>query len=299
MNSPENETMQKSILSVVIPVGKMKGKLQNFFMTIESDFEKEVQFIVVIDDKRDGTAEEIRDFLAKNHSAERFKIIQNCFNGPGPARNAGLLAVTSPWVMFCDSDDILRTDLVCDVLKNVHNTSQFVVGAYFKKSKTSQNLYTSNTLTDVALDPGIWRIAFRREIAQRGVFPNLKLGEDQVFLVQTQLFQSKPVFSKFEFYSYFLGDPSQLSSRTENRNHILESIRRILVYGNLISRFSRENYYLGIIIIRLIITYLKMDFRGVRNLLIPNRIPNPIMTVGVIVGSFLIIRSKIRYRGVK
>ena len=70
--------------------------------------------IVVIDDGSDIPVQ-IDDVTLIRHETPL---------GPGPARNAGLAAVTLPHVLFCDSDDLLLPDLAA-LLADLADTGAF------------------------------------------------------------------------------------------------------------------------------------------------------------------------------
>lgn len=294
MNSADDDSNTEGLLSVIIPIGAMKGKLGNFYQTMLSTDNGRVEFIVVIDDKKDGTAEEVRNFFTSTRQSVSVLILQQAFNGPGPARNAGLQEAKNPWVIFCDSDDILWVDNVCEELSEIQPQDDFVIGNFSVKSNSYEKISRSANLMEVALNPGIWRIAIRRSKALMSAFPNLLLAEDQVYLVRSGLFNSKPRFSKRTFYTYHVNVNGQLSSRTLNRDHLSDAIHQIDKYSKSIGFFSKENYYLGIVLARLTTTYIKISHKRRKHF--PNEIyrMNLPMAVGFLVGIFLIIGSASR-----
>lgn len=281
-------------LSVIIPIGAMRGKLDNFIKTIVSTTSKAVEFIVVIDDKKDGTAEEVREFLASKKNEFEFLILQQEFNGPGPARNAGLKVARNPWIIFCDSDDVLWVDRVCEELHGVKSSDEFIIGNYSVKSNNHTHYSHSSNLASVALNPGIWRIAIRRSKASQTRFPHLLLAEDQIFLIYCGLFKSKPIFSKHIFYIYHLGIVGQLSSKSKNGEHLVNALEEISKYSKTLKVFSRENIYLGIISARLTTTYLRMSPRQIKKLLKSFHFVNICRLLGFAIGLFLIIASSAR-----
>ncbi len=294
MELGEQDSNLTGLLSVIIPIGAMKGKLENFYKTIESTKNVRVEFIVVIDDKNDGTAEEIRNYLTSRRQSASTIILQQAYNGPGPARNAGLREAKNPWIIFCDSDDILWVDQVCEELGKIQAQENFVIGNFSVKSRSHEQVMQSSNLMEVALNPGIWRIAIRRSKAIKLEFPSLLLAEDQVYLVKSGLFKSKPTFSCRTFYTYHVSVKGQLSSRTSNSNHLIDAILEIENYSKTNGAFSKENYYLGIILARLTTTYLKMNPKHRKNL--PRGIyrMNFSKVLGFVMGIFLIMSTAFR-----
>jgi hypothetical protein len=49
----------------------------------------------------------------------------------------------------------------------------------------------------IAMDPGFWRMIFRREIIGSVRFTSYKMGEDQLFLLALDFFNRKLFFSSF------------------------------------------------------------------------------------------------------
>lgn len=294
MNSGEQDSNLMGLLSVIIPVGAMKGKLGNFLKTIDSTESACVEFIVVIDDKKDGTAEELRNFLTVRKQSASIVILQQAFNGPGPARNAGLQKAKNPWIIFCDSDDILWVDQVCEELREIQPEDDFMIGNFCVKSNNYEQNIQRLSLTEVALNPGLWRIAIRRSKALMSEFPSLLLAEDQVYLVRSRLFDSKPHFSQRTFYTYHVNVDGQLSSTVLNRNHLIDAILQIENYSKSIGTFSKENYYLGIILARLTVTYIKMSLKSRKDIPYKTYCMNFPKAVGFLSGLFLVLSSASR-----
>jgi len=92
-------------ISLVIPTYN-RGPL--IAETIDSALGQQHPFaeIIVVDDgSTDNTAEVLAGF------GDRIRIIRLANGGVQRARNTGVQAAASPWVMFCDSDDLMLPDL--------------------------------------------------------------------------------------------------------------------------------------------------------------------------------------------
>jgi hypothetical protein len=79
---------------------------------------------------------------------------------------------------------------------------------WFKKARDFNLPYFFKTVRN----PGIWRWAFQRPIIDGVFFPNLLMGEDQVFLANLNIDWLKVYRGKENVYDYIQGNPSQLTA---------------------------------------------------------------------------------------
>jgi hypothetical protein len=70
----------------------------------------------------------------------------------------------------------------------------------------------SQTLDQIAKNPGIWRIIFPSEIAKDVDFPNYKMAEDQIFLAMVGLKNPTINYIDQVVYRYFKNVPNQLTT---------------------------------------------------------------------------------------
>lgn len=97
------------LISVVVPVRNRANIVLRTLDSIACQTFRPLHLIIVDNNSTDSTLETITDWARKNRN-EQFGIeILQC-NKPGApqARNYGLATVTTPWVMFFDSDDEMR-----------------------------------------------------------------------------------------------------------------------------------------------------------------------------------------------
>jgi hypothetical protein len=75
----------------------------------------------------------------------------------------------------------------------------------------------------VGKDPGIWRFVFKRELVAHLSFPDLRMGEDQVFLQRVFLQNPYVCVSQQIFYKYHTNVPNQLTSEKKNLTSLIEA----------------------------------------------------------------------------
>ena len=230
--------MSNCELSIVIPVSRMAGKLENLKKTISASSSGPIQVILVHDVQDDSTAHELEN-LVDLVTKERIFLVNGNFGNPGSARNAGLDLCTSDYVAFWDSDDLPNVAESLKMLtKMIEMNAEVAIGgiATIKfGQKDSYSDFPINTIQDekslfrLAEMPAFTRMIFRREIAQSASFPDISIGEDLAFLGRTSFLNRKIMFYNHCVYLYILDFPGQLTSN----NSILKEVSKAWRYLDL------------------------------------------------------------------
>jgi glycosyltransferase involved in cell wall biosynthesis len=182
-------TKQEAI-SIIVPMRNLLGDLEPMESWL-ADAKMSNFRIIVLDDGSSDKALRKLEAIKNSLDFENLQIISDNFGGPGPARNAGLKLVKSGWVIFWDSDDYPN---VLETLQMVRNTEEkgldVAIGNWTTKisSQHKKHLSGSTQFTDTKplsaiLNPGLWRWAFKREYIGNTEFPDIRMGEDQLFLL--------------------------------------------------------------------------------------------------------------------
>jgi glycosyltransferase involved in cell wall biosynthesis len=196
----------------------MEGRLSNlqsWVLQCDSRF----QLVFVCDSSTDETITELRAIqaLAKNTKIE---ILEGNFGSPGSARNAGLDQAKNEWVTFWDSDDIgLPLSLIQEISRVDSGVVDGVVFGYqvnsgSEISKPWENwpLNENSCVNLISLNPGIWRFCFKKSSINELKFPNISMGEDQLFI--SDYMDSSPIlsYSNTVVYFYHIDVPNQLTA---------------------------------------------------------------------------------------
>ena len=202
------------LLSVVVPISDMAERLDRMKQWI-----REIDFnyceVVLVHDVRDNKTTEELDAFQQEIKHQNLKLISGKWGNPGGPRNNGISVSTGDWIAFWDSDDTPCIENVVIALKS-KNPVDVHVGA-FETIDSSSGLVTatmnSQTVEDLYINPGIWRFVFKKSILEQLRFPELSMGEDQVFLMRLKLKGSQIAFHREVFYKYFTGNSGQLTSQ--------------------------------------------------------------------------------------
>ena len=208
------------LLTVVVPVYRMAGRLTNFRRWIGEIDENLVQVLLIHDGPNKETSNELREILSDSEKY-RIEIIEVSVGSPGLARNEGLYRAKGRWVIFWDSDDLPIVKNVMEILDEVDGSVEIICGCFETinaiNGTTSVIEYHENDSLDVKLSkismqPGIWRFIFRIDVLKGMEFEGMKLAEDQIFLLDSKLLNRKVLFTNKVFYKYFIGDFLQITN---------------------------------------------------------------------------------------
>ena len=211
------------LLSIVVPVRNMAGKLQHLKSWISDAIELNVEVIIVEDTDDPFTTIELEN-LVLNFESDKIKKISGKYGSPGGARNAGKILANGKWITFWDSDDLGIPKVVTSgLLDNKKKESAQVFIFSFRThdwgvdSQVTENLVNPDlhSFDQIAKNPGIWRIVFSTEFLKDLEFPDYKMAEDQVFLARVGLRKPEISYVSQVGYLYYINVPNQLTSSRE------------------------------------------------------------------------------------
>ena len=180
--------------------------------------DSDVEVIFVVDNCQDKTMINLKNIKIENRY-EFIKLHEGIFGGPGGARNEGIRSSEGKWITFWDSDDLPDVKNFMNMLRNAEKRNKAIaLGSWIACSVNSNDASKFNTgkihnpgFVDTILNPGIWRWAFQKKEISNCWFPEIFMGEDQVFLANLNIKWHK-VFKYSEVvYSYLKGYSGQLT----------------------------------------------------------------------------------------
>lgn len=247
------------LLTVVTPVARMADRLQNLRSWITNLGDMPLEVILVHDRQDLRTGYELAS-IARTVNDSRVVIIEGEFGGPGLARNVGLEAAHGEWVCFWDSDDVPEVE---EFFSMVHkaNALEFecVVGGFTAEHDVTHankvHLLSSNYLNEIALNPGIWRFAFRRTAIDNLRFSKLLMAEDQIFLANLGIPDRKIQIHSKSVYKYFIGESFHLTRRKEALADLPKAIDLILKI--LQEPFTKNTDFVTMLLSRQVLTAIK------------------------------------------
>lgn len=222
-----------SELTVIIPVRRMSGRLNDLFEAIASALQVDISVIVVHDWADELTEMELRDFELKVRN-KNFVLISEKFNSPGKARNAGVKKTRTEWLAFWDADDLPSVTNLISMFELVNSSdSDIGIGTFstMKFGRSIPSIEKQNpvmNLSEVASTPGIWRMIFRTRLAAESPFQDFLLAEDQAFMSDIKIATRKILFSDLVVYTYVSRNPESLTGLNRRVEDLVRSTKYIL-----------------------------------------------------------------------
>ncbi|ASY24520.1 glycosyltransferase [Candidatus Planktophila lacus] len=221
-------------LSIVVPIGKMAGRLENLERTLNSTKSNEIEWLLVHDHFENKTCIEIDELIQRCKPSGEVVRLETNHRGVGNARNTGLRAASGNWLCFVDSDDVADISKYLEMLnKAALNRMVFGVGGYIhveiKRAEYKRiiDVKKSNakTLKEIAKHPGLWRWIVRRDRIAETEFYDVPMGEDLLFIKDLNPDFNEIFFSQDVIYTYKVGDPEQATNNAASLKSISSSLR--------------------------------------------------------------------------
>ena len=245
-------------LTVVVPVSRMAGKLELFKKWVSSAQKKSIYVVIVHDWRDEETELELTNFLG-SLDEKNFKFITGDFGSPGVARNQAREFIQTNWVAFWDSDDYPNLDAILGAINKSEIEDEILIGGFetknFKNGITRTQALLKEWKMSVALNPGLWRMIFKRDILEEFEFSDLIMGEDQLFMAKLDIFNRRVRVFQDIFYTYQIMLTQQA---TRSRSSLKDLKRCLLQFNKTISGITDLNKgYYQIMYVKQIITSVK------------------------------------------
>ena len=246
---------------IIVPVTKMAGKLSNLRTWLSKITSKRIRVSIIHDFADSRTSLELKGIIDQYPEID-IVLIEEKLQSPGLARNIGLNEQNYEWVSFIDSDDFVDVTALINMIDEAPLGTEVVIGNYLISSaKGTQIIETSkakNPKLNVALNPGVWRMVFRREVIGLTRFTKYKMGEDQLFLLDLNFFKRKLYFSEQLAYTYFRNIDGQLTSDRQSIKDISNVIKYTIIAFNNADDSTKN--YVGMLLLKQIISETKYYF---------------------------------------
>ena len=223
-------------LSVVMPVRFPSEHVTNLIKVASECHESGIELIVVMDTAPSFSI----DFSLRNQLEELgAKVLIGAFGNPGDARNLGISNSSKEWLMFWDVDDEPNIGRIEIAIHNFPRGIDLAIGGFsvsHVRNSPKLTVVENGELVNenqVAWDPGIWRMVFRRQFIQNIFFPSLRLGEDLVFICRTLLKHPKVIFVQESLYTYRKGNLNQVTIASSNMEKASNQYKALIALAHL------------------------------------------------------------------
>lgn len=253
------------LISAIIPISGFPNGLEQMTRWVSNSGLSDFEVILIVDSDSEDLRLQIEAIAKDFRHTRKVSILNSTSRNPGGSRNLGLKVAIGSWITFWDCDDVPDPAKFLKVVKQAQiQGADVALGAFSVKTEYEEKIYLieSDSRTDImqniALNPGLWRFAFRRELAKNSTFPELRMAEDQIYLAAV-LSESKQIMASNELvYEYWLYQSGQL---TKNKGALADLHTAIGYFER--KYFENKCPEFLIILVRLSLTSLrKGDLRS-------------------------------------
>lgn len=224
------------LVSIVLAVYNAEAFLKQGLDSVLNQTHKNIEVIAVDDCSKDSSLGILNNYASKD---SRVKIIQHDKNqGPGPARNSGIAAATGNYIAFLDPDDLFSSDAIEKLLSVAKQYgSDMVKGTSLKMNHSGEikGLYSkfvpqdpiyNTTILDIKelwMSTEFWSYLYEKEVLEGITFPEIRLGEDFLFLLES-LHKAKKISIIPDTVHKYRQNPSSLTSVKSNYSDCMDAV---------------------------------------------------------------------------
>ena len=105
-------------VSIVVPVYNGANSIGSCLNNLTKQTLKEIEIVCVNDGSKDETLDIIKEWIKKD---KRIKVVSQENGGLSAARNTGIKNTKTPYVMFCDADDVFKPSMCKKMVEAIEN----------------------------------------------------------------------------------------------------------------------------------------------------------------------------------
>jgi len=204
--------------SVIIPVYNVRHYLEECLESVREAADRcagvAVELICVDDGSTDGSGEILDGFATRcRRSGFDVVVVHQKNGGEGCARNAGIARATGDWMLFVDSDDVVRETIFSDLFVAIKQVPDADLISYAKTAfderiewqepiGTDAVLDLSKEIPDLTVQRSVCEFAYRTSRFANLRFGGRRHGSDLIYVGQVLASASKCHWLAKREYAY-------------------------------------------------------------------------------------------------
>lgn len=205
--------------SIIVPIFNAELFLSKCIESIVIQSFKDFELILINDGSSDKSELICTQYVK---SDDRIRFINKFNSGVSATRNIGIEQARGKYVMFVDADDWIEKDCLRILYKKLQNENLDLLQFSYKRvNKLGEIIQIFSEMTDVLdlngyLNRGVYLVCAGGSIIKKSVIDNnmirfrknLKLGEDQIFILTVMFFSKHIARISDVLYNYYQNSKS-------------------------------------------------------------------------------------------
>lgn len=269
------ENKKKNDISIIIPVYNGEETIQRCLDSVTRQSSKKIEEIIVVDDGSTDKTVEIIEALIEQDS--RIQCIRKKNAGVSSARNTGIHKAHGEYIMFVDSDDEIKEDLVKELYQAIDGYDLTIAGIELHQDAMTsmigiKGVFSNKEIIDkygndipgLLINGPCCKLYRKKIIAEHELLfdESLSLGEDTEFVFRYLKYCNNIRFIDYYGYIYYqLGNNSLMTKFRKdgyyNAKRVYGMLTRIVaeicesdvpqnykrVYRNVLMVYIRKTIY--------------------------------------------------------
>ncbi len=257
--------MNKSLLTVIIPVYNTAKYLNRCIESVTNQTEHNIEIIIINDASTDNSEEIIYRYIETNPRIKYIKLKKNI--GVGNARNIGINNAKTKYIAFIDSDDWVDVAYYENMLERIKSDNSDICISGIKtevddtycwkyRYKYPANCIVDGNLClkslanqynfDISISPIVNNRIYNTNLLLKNeiIFDKTRRAQDLFFSFMAFIYANKVSICNNSFYHYYQRDFSathNFSKRyVDDYFYILLTLKKELKARNLFSTYQKE-----------------------------------------------------------
>ena len=255
------------MVSVIVPVYKVPEYLGKCVESIRNQTYADLE-IILVDDGSPDECPEMCDFLAQKDS--RIRVVHQRNSGLSAARNAGLKESTGEYILYVDSDDYIKDDMIENLVVSIEQyKADVAISTYYLSSgddinslRLSGKLFYGKTedMIEIIYSNGLWQAwakLIKRDVALQCPFVDGLIYEDYENTPRLLTHSNQIVILMDGRYIYTIRDNSIMGERKKTTSVDFARITNdtIKLYDDQIYKDCTKDYLLSFLLKQLVFNY--------------------------------------------
>lgn len=244
------------LVSIIVAVYNVDKYIEECLLSLVNQDYKNIEILIINDGSTDNSQKIIDEFTSKYDNIISY---QKENGGVSSSRNLGLKHAKGEYILFVDGDDIIKTDMIHNMVNTIEqdNTDLVCCGYYYlytdgtkeadfpKENKMFVNKAKSLLFLEGSLKGVVWNKLYKKNVIDTyklSFDENIKIGEDIVFTVNYLGKLKEISLINKPLYYYRMRKSSALNYQNEKDLSLFEAIKQVY---NIDSKMEEnmEEYY--------------------------------------------------------